>query len=452
MTSHQTLWSECLTNLQDVLDSQEFMTWVRPLRVDQSAHQDALVLLAPNTHIRDYVNESYSATVSDFLQQRYPNQLFKFQVKVDSSNSPVNTTQENRNDYFANNTQILSARSRWKTGVNSNYTFDNFVQGQSNQFAHAAAIQVAKTPGVGANPLFIYGRVGLGKTHLMCAVGNEILSNNPEAKVYYSHSSDFVKEMIKALQNNKMDEFKAHYHSVDVLLIDDIQFIAGKDKTQEEFFHTFNHLFEGKSQMILTSDRFPKEIDDISERLRSRFSWGLTVFVEPPELETRVIILKKKAEEREFELSDEVAFFIAQNIHGNVRDLEGALNGVIATAQFLGQGISIEVAKMALRDQLAVQARLITIENIQKVTADYFGLKLVDILSKKRNRSIARPRQMAMALSKELTKHSLPEIGDAFGGRDHTTVLHACRKIVELRRDESKINSDWNNLINTLRN
>jgi chromosomal replication initiator protein len=334
--------------------------------------------------------------------------------------------------------------------LNKKFVFDSFVEGNSNQLARAASWQVAERPGDAYNPLFIYGGVGLVKTHLMHAIGNTILKNNPEAKVLYLHSERFVADMVKALQTNSINEFKRFYRSLNALLIDDIQFFAGKDRSQEEFFHTFNALLEGQQQIILTSDRYPKEIEGMEERLKSRFGWGLTVAVEPPELETRVAILISKAEQSNIELPYEVAFFIAKRIRSNVRELEGALRRVIANAHFTGKPITIDFVHEALRDLLALQDKLVTIENIQKTVAEYYKVKVADLLSKRRSRSIARPRQMAMALAKELTNHSLPEIGDHFGGRDHTTVIHACRKVKELIQDDNDFAEDYKNLMRTL--
>ncbi|MBF7074656.1 chromosomal replication initiator protein DnaA [Glaciecola sp. MH2013] len=337
-----------------------------------------------------------------------------------------------------------------KSNVNPDYTFDNFVEGKSNQYARAAAIQVANNPGKSYNPLFLYGGTGLGKTHLTQAVGNGILANKPDAKIVYMHSERFVQDMVKALQNNAIEEFKRFYRSVDALLIDDIQFFANKDRSQEEFFHTFNALLEGNQQIILTSDRYPKEIDGVEDRLKSRFGWGLTVIIEPPELETRVAILMRKALEFNIHLPNEVAFFMAKRLRSNVRELEGALNRVIANANFSGRPITIDFVRDALRDLLALQDKLVTIDNIQKTVADYYKIKVADILSKRRSRSVARPRQVAMALAKELTNHSLPEIGNAFGGRDHTTVIHAVRKVDQLRNESHDIKEDYKNLIRTL--
>ncbi|HCR6935755.1 TPA: chromosomal replication initiator protein DnaA, partial [Shigella flexneri] len=342
------------------------------------------------------------------------------------------------------------AEPTYRSNVNVKHTFDNFVEGKSNQLARAAACQVADNPGGAYNPLFLYGGTGLGKTHLLHAVGNGIMARKPNAKVVYMHSERFVQDMVKALQNNAIEEFKRYYRSVDALLIDDIQFFANKERSQEEFFHTFNALLEGNQQIILTSDRYPKEINGVEDRLKSRFGWGLTVAIEPPELETRVAILMKKADENDIRLPGEVAFFIAKRLRSNVRELEGALNRVIANANFTGRAITIDFVREALRDLLALQEKLVTIDNIQKTVAEYYKIKVADLLSKRRSRSVARPRQMAMALAKELTNHSLPEIGDAFGGRDHTTVLHACRKIEQLREESHDIKEDFSNLIRTL--
>lgn len=339
---------------------------------------------------------------------------------------------------------------RHQSNLNQSFTFNSFVQGKSNQLALAAAQQVADNPGGSYNPLFIYGGVGLGKTHLMHAVGMEMLQRNPNAKIVYLHSERFVADMVKALQLNAINDFKRYYRSVDALLIDDIQFFAGKERSQEEFFHTFNALLEGGQQMILTSDRYPKEISGVEERLKSRFGWGLTVAIEPPELETRVAILMKKAEEAQVRLPDDAAFFLAQKIRSNVRELEGALKRVIANAHFTGNAITTPFIKESLKDLLALQDKQVSIDNIQRVVADYYKIKVSDLLSKRRSRSVARPRQVAMSLSKELTNHSLPEIGDAFGGRDHTTVLHGCRKVAQLRESDTDIREDYQNLLRHL--
>ncbi len=353
---------------------------------------------------------------------------------------------------MAKNNRVVDVEGglRHRSNLNQAFTFNSFVQGKSNQLALAAAQQVADNPGGSYNPLFIYGGVGLGKTHLMHAVGMEMLKRNPNAKIVYLHSERFVADMVKALQLNAINDFKRYYRSVDALLIDDIQFFAGKERSQEEFFHTFNALLEGGQQMILTSDRYPKEINGVEERLKSRFGWGLTVAIEPPELETRVAILMKKAEEAQVRLPDDAAFFLAQKIRSNVRELEGALKRVIANAHFTGNAITTPFIKESLKDLLALQDKQVSIDNIQRVVAEYYKIKVSDLLSKRRSRSVARPRQMAMSLSKELTNHSLPEIGDAFGGRDHTTILHGCRKVAELRESDTDIREDYQNLLRHL--
>jgi len=422
-----------------------------------------MTLYAPNRFVLDWVRDKYVNRINELLTINETNNplLLRFDVgskpvinKVVSSNaSPsINSGHET---LFAKSSPAPKAAEPEsnlpkKTNVRLNYTFDNFVEGKSNQLARAAASQVADNPGSAYNPLFIYGGTGLGKTHLLHAVGNGILLNKPNAKIAYMHSERFVQDMVRALQNNAMEKFKQYYRSVDALLIDDIQFFAGKERTQEEFFHTFNALLEGNQQVILTSDRYPKEITGVDDRLKSRFGWGLTLAIEPPELETRVAILKRKAQESQINLADEVAFFIAKRLRSNVRELEGALNRVIANANFTGRAITIDFVREALRDLLALQDKLVTIDNIQRTVAEYYKIKIADLLSKRRNRSVARPRQIAMALSKELTNHSLPEIGDAFGGRDHTTVLHACRKVKSLREETHDIKEDYSNLIRTL--
>jgi chromosomal replication initiator protein len=343
-----------------------------------------------------------------------------------------------------------AAETSLRTNLNNEFTFDSFVEGKSNQLALAAAQQVAENPGGSYNPLFIYGGVGLGKTHLMHAVGNAMRAKKPDAKIVYLHSERFVADMVKALQLKAIDEFKRFYRSVDALLIDDIQFFSGKERSQEEFFHTYNALLEGGQQMILTSDRYPKEIDGVEERLKSRFGWGLTVAVEPPELETRAAILINKAEQSGVHLSKDAAFFIAQRIRSNVRELEGALKRVMAHAQFTRRPIDIDLIRESLKDLLALQDKLVTVDNIQRVVSDYYQLKMSDLLSRRRSRSVARPRQVAMSIAKELTNHSLPEIGEAFGGRDHTTVLHACRKVKELEGADREVQRDLKNLYRTL--
>jgi chromosomal replication initiator protein len=445
------LWQRCLSVLQEELPAQQFSMWIRPLQCVVA--DNIMTLYAPNRFVLDWVRDKYVSRINELvtLQESTNPPLLRFDVgsipNQSSSQNIVNTIP-----------QLVSANKKREepqsnlpktTNVRVKYTFDNFVEGKSNQLARAAASQVADNPGSAYNPLFIYGGTGLGKTHLLHAVGNGILLNKPNAKIAYMHSERFVQDMVRALQNNAMEKFKHYYRSVDALLIDDIQFFAGKDRTQEEFFHTFNALLEGNQQIILTSDRYPKEVD-VEDRLKSRFGWGLTIAIEPPELETRVAILKRKAQESHINLADEVAFFIAKRLRSNVRELEGALNRVIANANFTGRPITIDFVREALRDLLALQDKLVTIDNIQRTVAEYYKIKVADLLSKRRNRSVARPRQIAMALSKELTNHSLPEIGDAYGGRDHTTVLHACRKVKALREESHDIKEDYSNLTRTL--
>lgn len=435
------LWNECLNFLQGRIPRQQFDTWIRPLQVEQTDNH--LILLAPNQFVLDWVKLQFLELIQTFAQDFSPQQPLKVIIKIGSQQSgevkPKPTLMSSK-----------KAATQPNACLNQDYTFANFVQGKSNQLALAAAHQVGQNPGGSYNPLFIYGGVGLGKTHIMHAVGNAILVNNPHAKVLYLHSERYVADMVKALQTNTMEEFKRFYRSLDALLIDDIQFFAGKERSQEEFFHTFNAMLEGKQQMILTCDRYPKELSGLEERLKSRFGWGLTVAIEPPELETRVAILINKAKQLNTELPQEVAFFIAKRIHSNVRELEGALKRVIANAHFTGKPITLDFVKEALKDLLYLQEKLVTISNIQKTVAEYFKVKQADLQSKRRSRSVARPRQIAMALAKELTNNSLPEIGDAFGGRDHTTVLHACRKIKELRTTNVNIEEDYKNLLRIL--
>lgn len=452
------LWQQCLDLLQDTLPAAEFSMWIRPLQAELV--ENTLYLYAPNRFVLDWVNDKYLLNIKKQLEQLQHNPPITLYIKVgnkvvlpplsvgESTDSDKNVPQKNTAPILAQGNSV--AGMTYRSGVNPKYTFDTFIEGKSNQLARAAAQQITDNPGTAYNPLFLYGSTGLGKTHLLHAVGNGILSRNANAKVVYMHSERFVQDMVKALQNNAIEEFKRYYRSVDALLIDDIQFFANKERSQEEFFHTFNALLEKEQQIILTSDRYPKEIKGVEDRLKSRFGWGLTIAIEPPELETRVAILMKKAEEHETILLHEVAFFIAKRLRSNVRELEGALNRVIANANFTGRSITIDFVKEALKDLLALQEKLVTIDNIQKTVAEYYKVKVADLLSKRRSRSVARPRQMAMALSKELTNRSLPEIGDAFGGRDHTTVLHACRKIAELKENDRDIKEDFSNLIRTL--
>lgn len=448
------LWQKCLSVLQEELPAQQFSMWIRPLQC--VVDENIMTLYAPNRFVLDWVRDKYVSRINELvsMQDAADPPLLRFDVGSKPLSSAEVIPTPNVLDAIKQNNAKTSLDSETnipkRPNVRVKYTFDNFVEGKSNQLARAAASQVADNPGAAYNPLFIYGGTGLGKTHLLHAVGNGILLNKPNAKIAYMHSERFVQDMVKALQNNAIEKFKQYYRSVDALLIDDIQFFANKERTQEEFFHTFNALLEGNQQIILTSDRYPKEIDGVEDRLKSRFGWGLTLAIEPPELETRVAILKRKAQESHINLADEVAFFIAKRLRSNVRELEGALNRVIANANFTGRAITIDFVREALRDLLALQDKLVTIDNIQRTVAEYYKIKVADLLSKRRNRSVARPRQIAMALSKELTNHSLPEIGDAFGGRDHTTVLHACRKVKSLREETHDIKEDYSNLIRTL--
>ncbi|MBT1446234.1 chromosomal replication initiator protein DnaA [Shewanella sp. JM162201] len=451
------LWQQCIGRLQDELSAQQFSMWIRPLQAEMDG--DTLVLYAPNRFVLDWVRDKYINSINQFFTEQMGDDAPKLRFDIGSRPSAkpvppaptaVKAAAPQPKPGHAFGAPPEPAVSNHRSNINPTYQFDNFVEGKSNQLGKAAALQVAENPGGAYNPLFLYGGTGLGKTHLLHAVGNGIIKNNPNAKVVYMHSERFVQDMVKALQNNAIEEFKRYYRSVDALFIDDIQFFANKDRSQEEFFHTFNALLEGNHQIILTSDRYPKEIDGVEDRLKSRFGWGLTVAIEPPELETRVAILMRKAQESGINLPDEVAFFIAKRLRSNVRELEGALNRVIANANFTGRPITIDFVREALRDLLALQEKLVTIDNIQKTVAEYYKIKMADMLSKRRSRSVARPRQMAMALSKELTNQSLPEIGDAFGGRDHTTVLHACRKIAQLREESHDIKEDYANLIRTL--
>ncbi len=454
------LWQQCLEQLENQLNAQQFNTWIRPLQAVEE--DESLRLLAPNRFVLDWVNERFIDNIRNIVTQIGTGDQHQVVLEIGSRERK---TQEPavRVAKVANNTAKQEDKRRanfrrredqsqihYVSNIRDEFTFSSFVEGKSNQIAKAASVQIGENPGVAYNPLFIYGGVGLGKTHLMHAVGNLMLEKKQESRVIYVHSERFVADMVKALQHNAIDDFKRYYRSVDALLIDDIQFFAGKERSQEELFHTFNTLIEGQRQIIISCDRYPKEIDGLEERLKSRFGWGLTVAIEPPELETRVAILMSKAQQMNVELPHEVAFFMAKRIRSNVRELEGALRRVIANSRFMARPITLDFAKDALRDLLAAQDKLVTIENIQKTVAEYFKIRVADLLSKKRSRSVARPRQLAMALAKELTNHSLPEIGDVFGGRDHTTVLHGCKKIRELRDSDVRVNEDYQNLLRIL--
>ena len=457
-------WEKCASFLQDELPSQQFNTWIRPLQPE--ADGAVLRLLAPNRFIRDWVCNKYLDRINELMRglagpevlvdvgklQSLPARGSQLRQQAPArSGAPAPGAAEEPRAAAPKPRQVeVEGAIKHQSYLNESSTFENFVVGKSNQLARAAALQMVENGSGGDNLLFLYGGVGLGKTHLMQAVGNALLANNPNAWVLYLHSERFVQDMIKALQLGAMSDFKRHYRSLDALLIDDIQFFAGKDRSQEEFFHTFNALLEGGQKIILTCDRYPKEVEGLEERLKSRFGWGLTVAVEPPELETRVAILLKKAEQERVHLRHEEAFFIAQRLRSNVRELEGAFRKVLAHARFTGQPIDLPLVREALKDLLALQDRLVSVDNIQRTVAEYYKIKVAELSSKRRSRSVARPRQLAMALAKELTNHSLPEIGDAFGGRDHTTVLHACRKIKELRETDNDIREDFKNLLRTL--
>lgn len=436
------LWIRCVRALEAELPEQQFNTWVRPLQVLEGA--GALKLLAPNRFVVDWVNANLLPRIGELLARQSTGDAPIITVEVGSRSAPVPAPLNSPVRPRRAEGLVVGAR------LNPDFSFGTFVEGKSNQLAKAASLQVAENLGRAYNPLFLYGGVGLGKTHLMHAIAHLTKGRDSEARVAYVHSERFVSDMVRALQHNKMNEFKTAYRSLDALLIDDIQFFAGKERSQEEFFHTFNELLEGQHQVILTCDRYPKEVEGLEERLKSRFGWGLTVAIEPPELETCVAILMTKAQGSGVVLPEEVAFFIAKRIRSNVRELEGALRRVIANSRFTGHAITIEFTKEALKDLLSLQAKLVTIENIQKTVADYYKLRMADLLSKRRSRSVARPRQVAMALAKELTTHSLPEIGDAFGGRDHTTVMHACKRIKALRDSERRMTEDYSNLLRTL--
>jgi len=445
------LWQQCLLRLQDLVSSQQdFHQWISPLQAESTG--EGVTIYAPNQYVLDSVVAGYRGLIEriigDLSGGQYINVSFRVGSKLELSEQK---TGNNHTQSTGAGFNIRESIALPKDGnINRSYTFDNFVEGKSNQLAKAAARRVSEHPGGSYNPFFLYSPVGLGKTHLMHAIGNYIMDCNSSARVLYLHAEKFVADMVKALQTNTITQFKSFYRSVDVLMIDDIQFFSGKERSQEEFFHTFNALLEGQQQIILTSDRFPKELNGIEERLKSRFGSGLTIAMQPPELETRVAILINKAQQFEVELAHEVAFFIAKRIRSNVRELEGALKRVIANAQFTGAQINIEFVQEALKDLLAVQEKLVSIDNIIKIVSEYYNVKVGDILSKRRSRSVARPRQVAMALCKELTNHSYPEIGNAFGGRDHTTVLHACRQVLKLRTSSADLEEDFSNLLRML--
>jgi len=435
------IWKTCLEKLELEIPASDFSTWIRPLQAIEKNQQ--IKLLAPNRFVLDWVKQNYydiiQNIVHDFSQNNY-NLVLEIGSKT-SQSSPLASPK------FSNPLKNKKPKLNF---INTSFTFDNFVEGKSNQLAKAASIQVSENVGRAYNPLLIYGGSGLGKTHMMHAIGNAILNKQPSANIIYLHSEKFVQDMVRALQQNAINTFKEYYRSLDTLLIDDIQFFAGKERSQEEFFHTFNTLLENKHQVVLTCDKYPKEIEGLEDRLKSRFGWGLPVAIEPPDLETRAAILMKKAALANIDLPQEVAFFIGKRIPSNVRDLEGALRRVIANSQFTGRPITVDFTKEALHDLISIQDKLVSIENIQKIVAEYFKIRISDLLSKNRKQSITRPRQIAMTLARDLTNHSLPEIGDAFGGRDHTTVINAYKRIKSLIDSDAKVSEDFSNLLRTL--
>jgi len=441
------IWNSCLSRLENEISSNDLNTWIRPLQAQEE--NDVIVLLAPNQFIIAHVRDHFLGKIEDAIFE-FSGGQYKVKMEIGSRSSKPAMPPSQPRRTVAGTASEPPKKKRSPNFINTAFTFDNFVEGKSNQLAKAASLQVSENIGKAYNPLLIYGASGLGKTHLMHAIGNAILAKNPNANIVYLHSEKFVQDMVRAFQQNSIDAFKEYYRNVDALFVDDIQFFAGKERSQEEFFHTFNTLLEKKNQVVLTCDKYPKEIQGLEDRLKSRFGWGLPVAVEPPDLETRAAILMNKAQQSGVELDHEVAFFIGKRIPSNVRDLEGALRRVLANAQFTGAAITIDFAKEALHDLISLQDKLVSIENIQKTVADYFKIKIADLLSKSRKQSVTRPRQMAMALARELTSHSLPEIGDAFSGRDHTTVINACKRIQALRTTDYKIDEDYANLLRTL--
>ncbi|MEA3638382.1 MAG: chromosomal replication initiator protein DnaA [Lamprobacter sp.] len=443
------LWDQCTSLLKQDLTDSEFNTWIMPLQA--SVEKGRLRLFAPNRFVKDWVKQHYETQIASLCRAVSEGQVEQVSFEIGALRNQQSSEEAALSRTEAAGQQLLEQR-RSNAGLNRTFNFDTFVEGKSNQIARAASIQIGQNPGTAYNPLFVYGGVGLGKTHLMHAIGNAILEANPESRVIYVHSERFVSDMIRALQHNEIDKFKRLYRRVNVLLIDDVQFFAGKDRSQEEFFHTFNALFEAQQQIVLSSDRFPKEVSGLEERLRSRFGWGLTVAIEPPDLETRVAILNSKATLIGADLPEDVAFFVAKRVRSNIRELEGALRRLAANSRFLGMPVTVEFAKEALRDMLVAQDKQVSIENIQKAVAAHYKIRVSDLLSASRSRSVTRPRQVAMTLAKELTKHSLPEIGKAFGGRDHSTVIHAARKVAELRSGDAMIEEDYKILLRTLQN
>ena len=461
-------WPICLSRFEEELSAQQFNTWIKPLQMEVG--DNAIRLLAPNKFVQQWVKERFLGKIETIAAELLPkNTAIEISICEKVIVRKTNVLQQPKNNLLPTTVNAASELTNITTnaalnhrkaerlpgerisGLNPSFNFNNYVTGRANQLARAAAMQVAENPGQAYNPLFIYGGVGLGKTHLLQAIGNHLKQQNPEAKIRYLHAERYVSDVVKAYENKAFDEFKRQYHSLDLLLIDDIQFFAKKTRTQEEFFYAFNTLIEEKKQIIITCDTYPKEIIDVDERLRTRFSWGLTVAIEPPELEMRVAILLKKAEESKINLHEDVAFFVAKQIRSSVRELEGALNRIVAMANFTGHAIDTALAKEALRDLIAVRGRQITIENIQKTVADYYKIKVSEMHSKKRSRNFARPRQVAMSLARELTNHSFPEIGEAFGSRHHTTVMHACDEIEQLRLNDQAIARDIGFLTQVIR-
>jgi chromosomal replication initiator protein len=438
-------WRFCLAQFEKELPPQQFTTWIKPLQIRSEG--DALTLVAPNRFVQQWIRDRFLTRIEQLALEHLQRPV-KVRLALVERDRPAPTPTP---ALPVNSSGPAKPSSREISRLNPAFTFETFVTGKANDLARAAAMQVAERPGAAYNPLFVYGGVGLGKTHLIQAIGNHLRAHAPETKIRYIHAEQYVSDVVRAYQHKAFDDFKRYYHSLDLLLIDDIQFFSGKNRTQEEFFYAFNALIEAHRQVVITCDTYPREISGIENRLISRFGWGLTVSVEPPELEMRVAILLKKAEAEGVRLDETVAFFLARHIQSNVRELEGGLKRVLAYARFTGHPLSVDVSRDALRDLLAIQHRQVSIENIQKTVADYYKIKVSEMYSKRRSRNVARPRQVAMALAKELTQLSLPDIGDAFGGRDHTTVLHACRKIALLKSTNSDVTRDFNSLLKVLR-
>jgi chromosomal replication initiator protein len=444
----ENFWSSCLGRFQQELSSQQFNTWIKPLRCEING--SGLRLLAPNRFVQQWVKDRFLAKIEQLGKEFFESPV-SIELALQEGASAPSSAEPAPVAKPLPKPKKAKAHQDDNSGLSPSFNFDNFVTGKANPLARAAALQVAENPGTAYNPLFIYGGTGLGKTHLLQAIGNQLRAHRPEAKIRYLHAERYVSDVVKAYEHKAFDEFKRQYHSLDLLLIDDIQFIGKKPRTQEEFFYAFNTLIEAKKQIVITCDTYPKEIADMEDRLKTRFSWGLTVAVEPPELEMRVAILLKKAEAAKIVLSEDVSFFIAKQVRSSVRELEGALNRIVAMARFTGHPIDIALAKEALKDLIAVRGRQVTMENIQKTVADYYKIKVAEMYSKKRSRNFSRPRQVAMALARELTNHSFPEIGEAFGGRHHTTVMHACNEIEELRKNDPNVLRDIGFLIQVIR-